>query len=63
MCRNFDPTKVPLPEVLSATALEALAKNTKGTLTLDSLAELGDSKHKFQEWEAIKAYVESGDLK
>lgn len=44
VCRNFDPSTVPLPTTFSQEALAQLAKQTSGTLTLESLAELvGDS--------------------
>ena len=63
VCRNFDPTKVPLPEVFSAKALNELETQTTGTLTLESLAQLGDSTTRSREWDVLKAYVGSGDLK
>jgi tRNA (cytidine32/guanosine34-2'-O)-methyltransferase len=64
VCRNFDPSIVPLPTTFSQEALDGLAQQTAGTLTLESLATLvpsdvGDLK----EWEVIKAYVGGGDLK
>jgi tRNA (cytidine32/guanosine34-2'-O)-methyltransferase len=61
VCRNFDPDTVPLPPQFSAEALKAL-QESKGTLTLDSLAQLVDGSKSTKEWEFIKAYVGSGDL-
>ena len=63
VCRNFDQSKVPLPKTFSSTALAELARQTTGTLTLESLAELGEGDGSSKEWEVIKAYVGSGDLK
>ena len=63
MCRNFDPTKIPLPEVFSSEALGKLEKQTTGTLTLESLAQLGNGTKRSTEWDVLKAYVGSGDLK
>jgi tRNA (cytidine32/guanosine34-2'-O)-methyltransferase len=63
VCRNFDPNTVPLPAHFSIEALKALEQQTKGTLTLDSLAYLVDGARSTKEWEFIKAYVGSGDLK
>jgi tRNA (cytidine32/guanosine34-2'-O)-methyltransferase len=62
VCRNFDPDTVPLPNQFSTEALQALEKQTKGTLTLDSLAHLVDGSKSTKEWEFIKAYVGGGDL-
>lgn len=62
VCRNFDPSKVPLPITFPPDALDALAKQTTGTLTLESLAHLTGHRETAAEWEAIKAYVGSGDL-
>ncbi len=63
VCRNFDSTKVPLPETFPPEALAALAKQTTGTLTLDSLSQLGEDRGSSREWAMIKPYVGSGDLK
>lgn len=62
ICRNFDPSTVPLPSQFSGEALTALEQQTKGTLTLDSLAHLVDGTKSTKEWEFIKAYVGSGDF-
>lgn len=62
VCRNFDPTTVPLPPSFSIQALEALAQQTSGTLTLESLAHLVDGSKESKEWEFIKGYVGGGDL-
>ncbi|WVN89228.1 uncharacterized protein L203_104446 [Cryptococcus depauperatus CBS 7841] len=64
VCRNFDPSTIPLPAMSSPTVLDKL-RNTTGTLTLDSLSTLGLSEGELnigKEWEVIKAYVEGGDL-
>lgn len=63
VCRNFDPSRVPLPETFPPAALAELERQTSGTLTLDSLAYLGDTGGTAADWEMIKAYVGSGDLK
>ena len=63
VCRNFDPSTVPLPVEFSSEALADLERQTTGTLTLDSLACLGSAPiDSSPEWEAIKAYVGSGDI-
>lgn len=63
VCRNFDSSKVPLPITFSPEALESLAQQTTGTLTLESLADLvSESQVSSKEWDAIKAYVGKGDL-
>ncbi|WVF65927.1 hypothetical protein IAT40_000665 [Kwoniella sp. CBS 6097] len=63
VCRNFDPSRVPLPSTFSSSALAELRNQTSGTLTLDSLASLGvGSKETSKEWEMIKGYVGGGDL-
>lgn len=62
MCRNFDPATVPLPSTFSPDALAAMAKQSKGTLTLESLAQLGNGNHISKDWDFTKAYVGSGDL-
>ncbi|KAK6905236.1 CAMK protein kinase [Kwoniella mangroviensis CBS 8886] len=63
VCRNFDPIRVPLPNIFSDSALAELRQQKTGTLTLDSLASLGTSEVKSSnEWEMIKAYVGGGDL-
>ena len=63
VCRNFDRSKVPLPMSFSEAALNVLASQKGGTLTLDSLASLCGQVSASKEWEMIKAYVGSGDLK
>lgn len=68
VCRNFDPFTVPLPTTFSASALDKLAQQTSGTLTLDSLAHLtGDdvqmTTEQSKRWEVLKGWVGSGDLK
>ncbi len=63
VCRNFEPSKVPLPATFPPAALLALEKQTTGTLTLDTLAELCDGSQSSAKWEISKAYVGSGDLK
>ncbi|WVW81818.1 hypothetical protein I302_103815 [Kwoniella bestiolae CBS 10118] len=63
VCRNFDPTRVPLPDTFSELALAELRQQKSGTLTLDSLASLGTNEIRHtKEWEMIKAYVGGGDL-
>ncbi|WWC58150.1 uncharacterized protein I303_100685 [Kwoniella dejecticola CBS 10117] len=63
VCRNFDPSRVPLPQTFSPAALAELRQQTSGTLTLDSLASLGDGHGlNSKEWESIKGYVGGGDL-
>ncbi|WWC66813.1 uncharacterized protein I206_100720 [Kwoniella pini CBS 10737] len=63
ICRNFSPIRVPLPQTFSSSALAELRQQTSGTLTLDSLASLGnDEEQGSAEWEMIKAYVGGGDL-
>ncbi|WVQ93557.1 hypothetical protein IAU59_000632 [Kwoniella sp. CBS 9459] len=63
ICRNFDPSRVPLPSTFSSSALAELRSQTSGTLTLASLASLGvGSKGTSKEWEMIKGYVGGGDL-
>lgn len=62
MCRNFDPSRVPLPITFAPEALLDLARQTTGTLTLESLAQLTTGSNGSKEWETIKAYVGSGDL-
>ncbi len=67
VCRNFDPSKVPLPPSFSTQSLTDLAKQTTGTLTLESLAYLNrdgppPSEDSMREWSRIKAFVESGSL-
>ncbi|OCF41647.1 CAMK protein kinase [Kwoniella heveanensis CBS 569] len=63
VCRNFEPSRVPLPSTFSHTALTEMRNQTTGTLTLDSLASLGvGSKETSKEWEMIKGYVGGGDL-
>jgi tRNA (cytidine32/guanosine34-2'-O)-methyltransferase len=64
VCRNFDPSTVPLPPTFSDTALKDLAKDTKGTLTLDSLAGLVPSEMTKDNptWDRIKAWVGGGNL-
>ncbi|WWC85840.1 uncharacterized protein L201_000707 [Kwoniella dendrophila CBS 6074] len=63
VCRNFDPSRVPLPKSFSASALAELRQQTSGTLTLDSLASLGTNVgNGSKEWELIKGYVGGGDL-
>jgi tRNA (cytidine32/guanosine34-2'-O)-methyltransferase len=64
VCRNFDPSKVPLPETFSSESLAELAKQTKGTLTLDSLAHLSPETQPVNRmWGVLRAWVGSGDLK
>lgn len=64
VCRNFDPSKVPLPETFTPDSLAELAKQTKGTLTLESLEHLVPETHPVSEdWRTLKAWVGSGDLK
>ncbi|ORY34243.1 kinase-like domain-containing protein [Naematelia encephala] len=63
VCRNFDPSILPLPATFSEGALAELSGQTAGTLTLDSLAHLtGSEVTPSRAWERIKAYVGSGDL-
>jgi len=62
VCRNFDPSTVPLPIHFPPEALVELAAQTTGTLTLDSIAGLAGGVVQSNAWEAIKAYVGSGDL-
>ena len=63
VCRNFDSSKVPLPVTYPRDALAELAKQTSGTLTLDSLSGLvSQSGETSREWDVIKAYVGSGNL-
>lgn len=68
MCRNYDPSTVPLPSTFSTASLEALSKQTSGTLTLESLADLagGDvelTEEQARRWEILKAWAGKGDLK
>ncbi|KAK4686835.1 tRNA (cytidine32/guanosine34-2'-O)-methyltransferase, partial [Tremellales sp. Uapishka_1] len=65
VCRNFDPSTVPLPQVFSSSALKELEKQSTGTLTLESLATLGEvemGKEGWDEWERVKGFVGGGDL-
>jgi hypothetical protein len=64
ICRNFDPSVLPLPPTFSSEALDNLAKQTSGTLTLESLATLVPSgTESSPAWEILKGYVGGGDLK
>jgi len=62
VCRNFDPSTVPLPRTFSVEALRALELQTNGTLTLESLTHLVDGSRTTKDWDFIKAYVGGGDL-
>lgn len=64
VCRNFDPSTVPLPQTYSAEALAQLAKQTKGTLALDTLATLCGEQADMggPKWDALRRWVGSGDL-
>lgn len=65
VCRNFDPSTVPLPQTYSAEALAQLAQQTKGTLALDTLATLcgGQADLGGAKWDALRRWVGSGDLR
>ncbi|RXK40771.1 CAMK protein kinase [Tremella mesenterica] len=62
VCRNFDRSRVPLPATFSEKALDSLAQQQGGTLTLESLSSLGGPQRTSKEWELIKAYVGSGNF-
>lgn len=63
MCRNFDPNCLPLPTEFTAESLAALRRQVGETLTLESLAHLGnDNIAPDASWPATKGFVGGGDL-
>ncbi|CAK9785555.1 kinase-like protein [Cutaneotrichosporon oleaginosum] len=65
VCRNFDPSSLPLPSTFTPQALEELRQVLCGTLTLESLASLGSGAANSTAdaaWASTKAFVGGGDL-
>lgn len=62
VCRNFDPTTVPLPSIISPQAYETFKRDIGSTLTLESLSALSSNGGIDPTWSERKRYVGGGDL-
>lgn len=62
VCRNFDPSTVPLPPTISPQAYETFKRDVGSTLTLESLSALSSNDNIDPGWFERKRYVGGGDL-